>query len=63
MSSKLEVQKLSFCQEQQNNESTHRKFMSKKEVPKQALKQKHFREHYLTENHTGIEDWVKKELY
>ena len=56
MSSKLEAQKLSFCQEQQNNESTHRKFMSKKEVPKQALKQKHFREHYFTENHTGIED-------
>ena len=32
--------------------------MRRKEVPKQALKQKHFPEHYCTENYNGIEDWV-----
>ena len=60
-----------------NYKSTHRKFLIKKEVPKQALKQKRFHDHYCTESHTGIEDWVitlidradtlkelrKKELY
>ena len=29
-----------------------------KEVPKQTLKQKRFHDHYCTESHTGIEDWV-----
>ena len=31
---------------------THRKFVNKEAVPKQALKQKHFHEH----RHNGIED-------
>ena len=32
--------------------------MNKEAVPKQALKQKHFHEHYYSERHNGIEDWV-----
>ena len=32
--------------------------MNKKTVPKQALKQKRFHEHYCSERHNGIEDWV-----
>ena len=32
--------------------------MSKTEVPKQVLKQKHFHEHYVAESNTSIEDWV-----
>ena len=55
----------------------HRKFISKQEVPKQALKQKSFHDHYCMESRTGIKGWVitlidredtlkelrKKELY
>ena len=51
--------------------------MSKEAVLKQALKQKHFHEHYCSDGHNGIGDWVitlidradtlkeprKKELY
>ena len=51
--------------------------MNKEVVPKQALKQKLFHEHYCSDRHNGIEDWVitltdstdtlkelkKKELY
>ena len=51
--------------------------MNKEAVPKQALKQKRFHEHYCSDRHNGIEDWVitlidsadtlkelrKKELY
>ena len=69
--------KTKFLSRANNYKSTHRKFISKKEVPKQALKQKRFHDHYCTESHTGIEDWVttlmdradtlnelrKKELY
>ena len=32
--------------------------MNKKTVPKQALKQKHFHEHYGSDRYNGIEDWV-----
>ena len=35
-----------------------RKFVSKEAVPKQALKQKHFHEHYCSDRHNDIEDWV-----
>ena len=35
--------------------STHQKFISKKEVPNQTLKQKRFHEHYFTESHTSID--------
>ena len=38
--------------------STQRKFMNKEAVPKQALKQKRFHEHYCSDRHNGIEDWV-----
>ena len=69
--------KTKFRLRSNNYKSTHRKFIIKKEVPKQALKQKRFHDHYCTESHTGIEDWVitlidradtlkelrKKELY
>ena len=37
---------------------TQRKFMNKEAVPKQALKQKRFHEHYCSERHNGIKDWV-----
>ena len=32
--------------------------MNKEAVPKQALKQKHFNEHYCSDRYNGIEDWV-----
>ena len=55
----------------------HREILNKEAVPKQALKQKRFHEHYCSDRHNGIEDWVitlidsadtlkelrKKELY
>ena len=34
------------------------KFVNKEAVPKQALKQKRFHEHYCSDRHNGIEDWV-----
>ena len=54
--------KTKFRSKANNYKSTHRKFISKKEVPKQTLKQKRFHDHYChnchTESHTGIEDWI-----
>ena len=41
-----------------NYKSTQRKFMNKEAVPKQALKQKRFHEHYCSDRHNSIEDWV-----
>ena len=41
-----------------NYKSTQRKFVNKEAVPKQALKQKRFHEHYCSDRHNGIEDWV-----
>ena len=41
-----------------NYEGTQRKFMNKEAVPKQALKQKCFHEHYCSNRHNGMEDWV-----
>ena len=32
--------------------------MNKEAVPKQTLKQKHFHEHYCSDIHNGVEDWV-----
>ena len=32
--------------------------MNKEAVPKQTLKQKHFHEHYCSDRHNGIENWV-----
>ena len=37
---------------------TQRKFVNKVAVPKQALKQKRFHEHYCSDRHNGTEDWV-----
>ena len=34
------------------------KFVNKEAVPKQALKQKRFHEHYCSDRHNGIEDSV-----
>ena len=50
--------KSKFRSRANNNKSTQRKFVSKEAVPKQALKQKHFHEHYCSDKHNGIEDWV-----
>ena len=69
--------KTKFWSRANNYKSTHRKFISKKEVPKQTLPQKRFHDHYCTESHTGMEGWIvtligsadtlkelrKKELY
>ena len=41
-----------------NYKSTQRKFMNKEAVPKQALKQKRFHEHYCSDRRNGIEDWI-----
>ena len=35
-----------------------RKFVKKKAVPKQALKQKRFHKNYCSDKHNAIEDWV-----
>ena len=50
--------KTKFRSTANNYNSTHRKFMNKEVVPKQALKQKRFHEHYYSDRHNGIEDWV-----
>ena len=50
--------KTKFRSRANNYNSTHRKFMSKEAVPKQALKQKRFHEHYCPDSHNVIEDWV-----
>ena len=69
--------KTKFRSRANNYKSAHRDFISKKEVPKHALKQKRLHDHDCMESHTGIEDWVitlidstdtlkelrKKELY
>ena len=47
------------CRSRTNNyKSTQRKFMNKETVPKQALKQKRFHEHYCSYRNNGIENWV-----
>ena len=38
--------------------NTQRKFVNKEVVPKQGLKQKRFHEHYCSERHNSIQDWV-----
>ena len=69
--------KTKFTSRANNYKSTQRKFVNKEAVPKQALKQKRFHEHYCSDRHNGIQDWVitlidsadtltelrKKELY
>ena len=69
--------KTKFRSRANNYKSTQRKFVNKEAVPKQALEQKFFHEHYCSDRHNGIEYWVitlidsaealkelrKKELY
>ena len=50
--------KTKFRSRANNYKSTQRKFMNKQASPKQALKQKHFHEHYCSDRHSGIEDSV-----
>ena len=50
--------KTKFRSTANNYESTHRKFVNKEAVPIQALRQKLFHEHYCSDRHNGIEDWV-----
>ena len=69
--------KTKFRSRANNYKSTQRKFVNKEAVPKQVPKQKRFHEHYYSDRHNGIQDWVitlidsadtlkmlrKKELY
>ena len=41
-----------------NYKSTRYKIKNKKEVPKEALKQKIFHEHFCSDDHNGMQDWV-----
>ena len=50
--------KTKFRYRANNYKSTQRKFVNKEAVPKQALKQKRFHEHYCLDRHNGIQDWV-----
>ena len=50
--------KTKFCYRANNYKSTHRKFKNKKQVLKEALKQKIFHEHFCSDDHSGIQDWV-----
>ena len=50
--------KTNFISRANNYNSTQRKFVNKVAVPKQALKQQHFHEHYCSDRHNGIQDWV-----
>ena len=50
--------KARFRSRANNYKSTQRKFVNKEEVPKQALKQKRFHEHYCSDRHNEIEDCV-----
>ena len=53
----LAVQTRSFKSGANNYHSTQKKFANKEAVPKKALKQKRFHEHYCSGRHNGIEDW------
>ena len=50
--------KTKFRSRANNYKSTQRKFVNKQASPKQALKQKCFHEHYCSDRHNCIEDWV-----
>ena len=50
--------KTKFKSRANNYKSTQGKFVNKEAVPKQALKQKRFHEHYCSDRHNGKEDWV-----
>ena len=50
--------KTKFRSRSNNYKSMQRKFVNKQAVPKQALKQKRFHEHYCSDRHNGIQNWV-----
>ena len=50
--------KTKFRSRANNYKSKQRKFVNKKPVPKQALKQKRSHENYWSDRHNGIEDRV-----
>ena len=50
--------KTKFRSRTNNYKSTQRTFVNKEAVPKQALKQNRFHEHYCSYRHNGNEDWV-----
>ena len=52
------ISKTKFRYRANNYKSTHRKLKNKKQVPKEALKQKIFHEHFCSDEHNGIQDWV-----
>ena len=56
MSNILAVQK-KFKSRANDYKSTQRKFVNKEAVPKEALKQR-FHEHYCSDRHNGIKDWI-----
>ena len=45
-----------FTTRENNYKSTHKEFMNKETVRKEALKQKRF--HYCSDRHNGVEAWV-----
>lgn len=53
----IQVELVKFRNRAKNYKSTHLNF-PKNVVPKLALRKKQFYEHFLTENHVGIEDWI-----
>ena len=55
--------KSKFRSRANNNKSTQRNFVSKEAVPRQALKQRYFHEHYCSDKLNGIEDWVFTLIY
>ena len=48
--------KTKFRYRANNYKSTHHRFKNKKQVPKEALKQKLFQEHFCSDDHNGIQD-------
>ena len=50
--------KTKFRSRANNYKSTQQKFVSKEVALKQTLKQKRFYEHYCSDRHSGIEDWI-----
>ena len=50
--------KTKFRSRANNYKSTQRKFVNREVVPKHALKQKHFHEHYCVDRHNDIQDCV-----
>ena len=50
--------KTKFRHRANSYKSTHRKFENKKQVPKEALKQKISHKLFCSDGHNGIQDWA-----